>query len=274
MKVFFSNIYIGLFLLVYAPILGNALTYEITNHRRPFQAIIFCLGLFIILNSMSWWGRLKNVCFKDFKIPLLGIFIFYLIAFVVALFQDASITDKAILKLISSSIIFMALILFFLQVRSQKRLHFKSSPKEIASFNTFVLITGILLFIRAWLGPEKDHIIERLNFDGNGIVLGVWSIVICFFILFLNKNIFGVLLSLPYLYLSFFSTSRTAMLLFFFFIAIMLIQNGKIKKRYILIAPLIILIYLGMFSFNLQSRFFSGLYSFRFPCPGNSTRSI
>ena len=175
---------------------------------------------------------------------------------------------ESIFKLVFALVIFLSIVMITL-VFINKEYGKELKQDSIKEFNIFVFTIGLLIALKAWFYGMDGVILrdEMIRFSGSHTSVGVLSTIVCFIIIYINQNIGGVLFSFPYLYLSFFSTSRLGYLIFIlllFFFVLRTIMHGfshVLDLRGCWFKKTLLLLLLScsissMFLFTVNNRFF------------------
>lgn len=214
--------WIAFFIILIFPMLGNALNYGWLEMRRPIQLILL-LGA-----SVTLFVSLKKDNFLNLKpyikIPLIFTTFTAVISFgCLLLFTDEFVglgwlsMRKAFFTFFYLFVfVFTAYYLWLNRVYIKKTLS-SQKPVESSSLVAAVIsLLGLLIVFKAWwIGPLELQ--AHIDFGGSTTIVGLCSTSAFFVILFALPARFFIrfLVGLPYLYLLFFSTSRTAYVVFF-----------------------------------------------------------
>lgn len=215
--------WLSFFLLLIFPVLGNAICYGWIDSRRIVQVLLLAIGVLSVALSFN---TIKLRMFKSSiifsTITSLVIFSLCLCLSIIGWSGERTISLLAFQK---ATFIFIYLYLFLVFthffVGSSNKLQLDSlnqNPYGKIMVPAVVFLLGMFIVFKAWwIGPMELQ--AHIDFGGSTTIVGLCATSAFFVILFALPH--GILVrffvSFPYLYLLFFSTSRTAYVVFFTF---------------------------------------------------------
>ncbi|MCB0378294.1 MAG: hypothetical protein KDD33_07365 [Bdellovibrionales bacterium] len=231
--------WLGFFLLFVFPMFGNSLVYGWSDGRRIIQLLFLVMGLVLI--SSHHKKKFLNPIKKHWKWPTLISFSLVTVASIVAWSVNPSeypvpYGPQSLIYYFFVAI-YMSLFLIFLKSYFARR-------KEITNFvkaatpevnlhwlPLSVFAVGFVMAFKGWLiGPAELQ--AHIDFGGSTTIVGICSAIAYFCIIFALPTgpLIRFLVSLPFIYLLFFSTSRTAYVIFFCFWGLYWIRQALLFK--------------------------------------------
>lgn len=214
--------WIAFFVLLIFPMMGNAINYGWFDIRRPIQFTLL-LGASAILFSNFKLSDLKRIL-PFVKGPLITtalLFVASVALIFVTNYEKQGFTLVSFQKaFFNYGFLFLFLVVarFLLKKKEMVREYFIAQESEPVSnlVALAVFLMGLLIVFKAWwIGPLELQ--AHVDFGGSTTIVGLCSTTAFFAVIFALPASLWVryVVSLPYIYLLFFSTSRTAYVVFF-----------------------------------------------------------
>lgn len=215
---------LSVFLIALFPMIGNAIAYPGMWYRRAVQlsVLFICLIIYFLLrNPKQIFTAIRKFYHTKFTFKFISLPLFVILIALINIARNNQIHLYEVSILVFTVFIGLIISIIFIDHHSKisKKIIFLSqTDQNLANhfkFRDIILyslsVIGLVIsFIAWWHGPVRNEFI--FEFRGSVIVLSLCSTIGLFTIMFSTSFWKGILLSLPYAYLNFITTSRTGIL--------------------------------------------------------------